>query len=524
MKLNNLSFKVQIRLSIFSLVVLTLALVFSYNLITSYGYQKNSFLNESKIEAGLVANHAIAPILFLDKEGLESSLDDLKHNSTILQVQVFLEDGSLFGEYKKKNYYRKIHGKIDKIRESWFVKNDMKTENSLNANSFVVKEPLVLNDEYYGVLYLERDVNSLSQFLEKALKDMFTFSLILLYVMGFIIYKVSNQLISPILELSDSLEYLSKTKDYSTRLEYKPSNEIGKLYDSFNILMESVRSNQEELHTFTLELESRVEERTLKLVESLNTLKKAQTQLVESEKMASLGALVSGVAHEVNTPLGNAITGSSIIKQETAELLQSMHNGTMKKSYLEDTLNSLNETARLLLKSVNSAASLIRSFKKISVDQSIEDKRKFDIVEYTDEVVKTFNSKLKQIPVKVIIDSPQTLMIYSYPGVFAQLINNLIQNAIIHAFEFKKDNAIINIKLSLDNNIFKFSFEDNGAGMNESIKKKAFDPFVTTKRNAGGTGLGLNIAYNLVTQKLKGTLELQTQEGKGSKFTIYIPV
>jgi len=524
MNLTNLSFKMQIHLSIFILVVVTLVSVFSYNLIESYGYQKGSFVSESKIEAGLVANHAIAPILFLDKEGLESSLDYLKQNSTILQVQVFLEDGSIFGEYKKKNYHRKIHGKIDKNRESWFVKNDLKTENSLNANSFVVKEPLVLNDEYYGVLYLERDVSSLSEFLETALKDMLVFSLVLLLVLGFIIYKVSNQLISPILELSESLEYLSKTQDYSTKLEYKPKNEIGKLYDSFNILMESVHNNQEELHTFTLELETRVQERTLKLVESLNTLKKAQTQLVESEKMASLGALVSGVAHEVNTPLGNAITGSTIIEQETADLLKSMKNGTMKKSYLEDTLISLNETSRLLFKSVYSAASLIRSFKKISVDQSIEDKRDFDIVEYTEEVIKTFNSKLKKIPVKVIIDSQKTLMIHSYPGVFAQLINNLIQNAIIHAFEFKKENAIITIRLHLKDDIFEFSFEDNGAGMSEAIKKTAFDPFVTTKRNAGGTGLGLNISYNLVTQKLKGTLELQTQEGQGSKFSIYIPV
>ncbi|MDQ7067411.1 MAG: ATP-binding protein [Sulfurimonas sp.] len=115
-------------------------------------------------------------------------------------------------------------------------------------------------------------------------------------------------------------------------------------------------------------------------------------------------------------------------------------------------------------------------------------------------------------------------MIYSYPGAYAQLLNNLIQNAIIHAFEFKKENAIIKIVLSLDENVFMFSFEDNGAGMSEEIKETAFDPFVTTKRNAGGTGLGLNISYNIVTQKLKGTIELQTQKGKGTKFTVYIPV
>lgn len=524
MQLNNLSFKLQIYFSLFIVVVLTLASGFSYNLITSYSYQTKSFINESKIEAGLIANHSIAPILFLDKEGLENSLAYLKRNSSILQIQVYLEDGSLFGEYKKENYTREIKGTIDKAKESWFIKDKKKCDSALNSNSYVVKEPLIVNDEFYGVLYLEKDVSSLNQFLENAVTDMLIFSLVLLVIMGFVIYTVSNQLISPIVELSRSLEYVSQTQTYDTKLEYKSTNEIGKLYSSFNILMESITDHQEKLQAFTSNLESRVEERTKELSESLHTLKKAQTQLIESEKMASLGALVSGVAHEVNTPLGNAITGSSIIKQETAELEKRMNNGTMTKSYLQETITSLNETARLLFKSVDSAATLVRSFKKISVDQSIEDKRKFDIVEYTKEVVQTFNSKLKSIPVKVIIEASDSIIIYSFPGTFAQLLNNFIQNAIIHAFEFKKENAIINIKMNLVNNVFELSFEDNGAGMSEEIKKKAFDPFVTTKRNAGGTGLGLHIAYNLVSQKLKGTIELQTQEGIGTKFIVYIPV
>jgi signal transduction histidine kinase len=239
--------------------------------------------------------------------------------------------------------------------------------------------------------------------------------------------------------------------------------------------------------------------------------------------MAALGALVSGVAHEVNTPLGNAVTGSTIIKKESSKLLASMKDGTLKKSSLEESLEHIDETARLLFKSINTAADLIRSFKKISIDQSIEQKRDFDIVEYVDEVVKTFRNKLKQIPVEVEIVSEKTLMVNSYPGVLAQILNNFIQNSIIHGFEHKRDDAKITIEITKNENSILFVYSDNGEGMADDFKLKAFEPFVTTKRNAGGTGLGLNIVYNIVTQKLNGSLVLETKLGEGTKFIIDIP-
>jgi len=522
MQFNNLSFKNQIYFTMLSIVSAVLIAGFSYNIFSSYSYKESSFIKESELQAGLIADNAVAPILFFDRDGLTNSLAQLHRYENILSVQVYLKDGTLYSKYDKRSIG--LYANETFTQRSWFKHQFEYSHDSLNADSFVIREKISLENETFGYLYLEKDTAVLNTFVKDSIENAIIFSMITLFIIGFVIYYISGTLIRPIVNLSKNLEHLSVTQEYSTRLEYKSKNEIGKLYTSFNSLFNSIESHQNELEKLTLDLENRVVVRTEELTESLETLKKAQTQLVESEKMASLGSLVSGVAHEVNTPLGNAVTGSTIIKQESKELLESMKNGTMKKSTLEESLNHINETARLLFKSVNSAASLIRSFKKISVDQSIEEKRNFDIVEYTHEVVKTFSNQLKRGPISVVVDAPKTLLVNSYPGAFAQLLNNFIQNAIVHAFEVKKEDAQIIIEMRVRKKELEFIFKDNGCGMNDNMKHKAFDPFVTTKRNAGGTGLGLNIAYNIVTQKLKGTLLLETEVGKGTSFIVHIPV
>ena len=522
MQFKNLSFKNQIYFTMVSLVSVVLIAGFSYNIFSAYSYKKSSFIQESELQVGLIADNAVAPILFFDQDGLNASLSQLSRYKNILSAHIYLNDGTLYGFYDKSFKREDLNETF--TERSWFKHGSQFTQDSLESTSFVIREQIVLNNESFGYLYLEKETVVLSDFVKDSIDNAIIFSMIVLLIIIVVIYYIADTLIKPIVNLSRKLEHISKIQVYKTRLKYKSKNEVGKLYTSFNTLLESIQTHQNELQTLTQELEHRVDERTQELTESLSTLKKAQTQLVESEKMASLGSLVSGVAHEVNTPLGNAVTGSTIIKQESHNLLESMRDGSMKKSMLEESLEHINETARLLYKSVNTAASLIRSFKKISVDQSIEEKRDFDVVEYAQEVVKTFSSQLKKIPVNVKINGPKSLYINSFPGAFAQLLNNFIQNAIVHAFEVKKENAQIIITLEVKGNNLEFIFKDNGAGMNEEIKKKAFDPFVTTKRNAGGTGLGLHIAYNLVTQKLKGTLLLESEEGEGTSFIVHVPV
>lgn len=527
----NISFKKQFYLSFIGIVALTMMFEFVFSSISSYKQKRESFEADAQLQAKLIADGALAPLMFLDKDGVQENLNVLKKYESINKALVYDTKNKLFAGYTKTSIG---NASSQYPSDDWFVDDGKLLQLD---SSFVVKEPIEMDGTAYGVLYIEKSTKELNDFIIGSFLQMTIFSLILFITMGIFIYSLANKLINPILNLSKKLYDLSLTNDYSIRLKYESKNEIAQLYNSFNTLFESIQAHQlsrdeallqaksyhEHLEKLTNELEEMVALRTSELQSSLDTLKNTQNQLIQSEKMASLGALVSGVAHEVNTPLGNAITGSTIIKKEAQILNQALKNGSLKKSTLESSLECIDQTSKLLYSSVNHAADLIRSFKRISVDQSIEDKREFDLVEYVDEIFLTFHNKLKQIPVEVQVISPKKFIITSYPGVFAQILNNFIQNSLIHGFEQKTGNEKIVLEISELEDSFEIIYSDNGAGMDEELKAKAFDPFVTTKRNAGGTGLGLHIVYNLVSQKLKGAIALEASIGKGVKFTITIP-
>lgn len=259
------------------------------------------------------------------------------------------------------------------------------------------------------------------------------------------------------------------------------------------------------------------------LQENLETLKNAQEQLVEAEKMSALGALVAGVAHEVNTPLGISITAASIFKDKIKQLKASIQANTLSKTQLDEFIHDFSEADDILIKNLDRAALLIKNFKKISIDQSSEDLRDFELNTYIQEVISTFRSELRSNNVNLELKlSPDSIRMYSYPGAIFQIIINLLQNAIVHAFQDINEKNIT-LKTELIGKSAVISCFDNGHGVHENVVSKIFEPFVTTKRNNGGTGLGLNITYNLVTQHLGGNIKLDTEYTDGACFVIKLP-
>ncbi|EGK83759.1 multi-sensor signal transduction multi-kinase [Microcoleus vaginatus FGP-2] len=276
------------------------------------------------------------------------------------------------------------------------------------------------------------------------------------------------------------------------------------------------------LHQFNQNLENLVQQRTSELSQTLEDLKSAQNKLVESEKMAALGGLVAGVAHEINTPIGIGITAASLLAEKATKFFEVYSNGQIKRSELEKFLDTAMQSSNMILSNLTRAADLIHSFKEVAVDQSSELKRTFNVKNYLEEILTSLTAQLKRTKHKIEIKCDENIVVDSYPGVVCQIVTNLVLNSLIHAYD-GEDEGVLAFDFKLEGDRLIFEYADNGKGIDPENLSKIFEPFFTTKRGQGGTGLGLHIIYNLVTQKLKGTINCTSQVNKGTKFMIEFP-
>lgn len=285
------------------------------------------------------------------------------------------------------------------------------------------------------------------------------------------------------------------------------------------------RTNQQLRH-LNLEIKQRNEEvlqQRDQIQAALERLEATQVQLLESEKMAALGGMVAGVAHEINTPVGVGITASSHLHQSTEQLVADFNRGELSREQFQQYLQKVYDATAILQDNLERTAALVQSFKQVSVDQVTEQARSFYLREYIEHVLaglKT-NAKAKDIALTVEIDCPESLRLNSYPGVFAQIITNLFNNALQHAFRGLTEGAIT-IRAAYHGEDLQLDFADNGRGMDTATQKRVFEPFFTTDLQEG-TGLGMHIVYNLVSQKLGGTMRLESKLGQGTQFSILVP-
>ena len=270
-------------------------------------------------------------------------------------------------------------------------------------------------------------------------------------------------------------------------------------------------------------LEKRVEDRTKELENTLTRLQDTQEQLIESEKLASLGNLVAGVAHEVNTPLGVAITAQSVLNDEFTTLTNKIDNDDLSMQDMDHFRASYSEAMTLLNTNLNRSKELISSFKKTAADQNYLELEEFKLHDYYELVLSTLSPVLRSANIVYTTDIPEQFTLVSYPGIHAQLISNLVNNTALHAFDDQSDIRSIHIHAEeIDNEHIKITYSDNGKGLTEDIKEKVFEPFFTTARNRGGTGLGMSIVYNLVNKNLEGKVALPNSD-KGFSLEIVLP-
>jgi signal transduction histidine kinase len=257
---------------------------------------------------------------------------------------------------------------------------------------------------------------------------------------------------------------------------------------------------------------------------ALLELNAAQQNLIDAERLAALGGLVAGVAHEVNNPIGISLTvASSFARRSEMFEAELKSGGGLRRSQLEEFVRTSRDAAQQLVANLHRAGELIQSFKQVAVDRSHAERRQFSLGEATDQIIASLKPVLKRAPIELTVDVPEGLLIDGYPGSYGQILTNLFLNAVNHAFADGRPGTISIAARARGHEDIEISFADDGAGMTPDVQRQAFDPFFTTRRNEGGTGLGLHIVYNLVTQQLGGRMMLESRLGQGTTFRIIMP-
>jgi len=307
---------------------------------------------------------------------------------------------------------------------------------------------------------------------------------------------------------------------------------LNKKINQLNKEVRERRLAEGDVRRLNKELESRVEERTKKLRDSnevlsrsLKELKSVQEQLIRSERLVSLGSMVAGVAHEINNPVGVCVTAASFLNEQVARYRELYDDSELTRQDFESFLDVTSESSTIIVANLDRASNLVRSFKQLAVDQTSDELRELDMKQYLEELLFSLEPYLKQTTHKFVLECPSDIRVCSYPGAIGQIVYNFVNNSIIHGFEGVEDGVIkiqVNSRAREGNVIITYS--DNGNGIPKESHKQIFDPFFTTKRNQGGSGLGLNVVYNLVTDKLHGMIEFDQENTSGAVFSIKLPL
>jgi signal transduction histidine kinase len=266
-----------------------------------------------------------------------------------------------------------------------------------------------------------------------------------------------------------------------------------------------------------------LEARAAQLASSLARLEQTQEQLVQREKMAALGGLVAGVAHEINTPLGVAVTAVTHTGDRVRALEAAMTGGTLTRGAMRAHVEELHEAVALALGNLERAARLVESFKKVAVDQASETPRSCVLEELVEDVAASLRPLTRRAHVDVALRLPERTRVHADAGALVQVLTNLIQNTCVHAFDGSRTERRLDLSVVVAPDAATLAVADNGLGMAPDVAARVFEPFYTTRRAAGGSGLGMHITHTLVTRRFLGTIDLQTQPGSGTRWVLRLP-
>jgi signal transduction histidine kinase len=337
-----------------------------------------------------------------------------------------------------------------------------------------------------------------------------------LLLVVFIGIAVASSISAPLRDLRTTMLRIVSGDYTAPVLGLKARDEIGEMARAVEVFRENAVAKQR------AEIELRASKEHAE--GALSDLRETQRSLIEAEKLAALGGLVAGVAHEVNNPVGISLTVASSLARRCEAFAAEIGEGQLRRARLTEFVNGARDASNQLVLNLERAGELIQSFKQVAVDRSHEARRQFDLRQSTEQIASSLRASLKKAHLALDIDVPEGVLLDSYPGAYGQVLTNLVLNATTHAFAGGNGGAIQIEAHRMAGPQVEISFSDDGAGMTEEVRRRAFDPFFTTRRNHGGTGLGLHIVYNLVTRRLGGRISFVSAPNRGTTFRIVLPL
>lgn len=513
----NLPIRQKLALGIVGTSVTALLLAFVVLITFEWVTSRHRTASELQSLAGVIGANSTGALSFNDASAATETLAALRARPQILSACIYAKgNNAMPGVFAS---YRKDAAQADcpttAPAEGMVLTQDL----------LMVATPVKLDDQSIGILYIERSLSDVWRTIGLYLILLLGLLLACLLV-AFAMSTLLQRIIAvPIVDLARVASRVSETKDYSLRAPGHGSDEVGRLIEGFNDMLGQIDQRDQALETAQTELVTRMEETARANVElqtALTRLQITQDQLVQTEKMASLGALVAGIAHEINTPVGVGVTAASTLGANAATLRSEYEAGTLTKSGLMKFTDMAVQATDIILTNLNRASELIQSFKQVAVDQSSSERRRFKVNAYIHEILMSLRPKLKKTRLRVEVNCDESLEINTYPGALSQVLTNLVMNSLIHAYD-EGASGLLSIDVEQRDGWLRLSYSDDGRGIPSENLSRVFDPFFTTRRGSGGSGLGMHIVYNLVTQQLGGTVKLKSEVGKGTSVEIVMP-
>jgi signal transduction histidine kinase len=507
-------FSIQNRLKLLFVVIVTLVLAISGS-YTQYSLGKDLEASNQRLRQGVLTRLQISlpsALWDLDKSKVDSIVDAEMLPPEVVAIRVYDTSVGLFAGKQRTSKGELVA--VGPLTEAAGAPVEASLVFQDGGSASATIKPIPVGKVVINFSRAQIDAALASELMRKVV-EVLLLDIFLVLALSFSLRMVFE----PLKKLRDGLfELATRGTDEVEELPENRRDELGDVIRGFNQIQRRLKSTIFRIR----EAEDAARRSAQQTASALQDLRQTQESLLQAERLASLGSLVAGVAHEINTPVGIALTSASVLKAATDDILIAANSAGLKKSEIMRYLDTANESARLIMNNAYRAAHLIHSFKQIAVDQTSEARRPFGLHEYIEEIVSSLQPKLKKTPITLLLDCPVDIILDSYPGAFAQVITNLTLNCVEHAFGPEEEGQIA-INARMDGEIVELHVIDNGKGIAPDVLDCIFDPFFTTRRGQGGTGLGLNIVYNLIAKQFMGTITVASTLGQGTHFTLRLP-